>query len=68
VNLLRPLYNDDRADHLGGCHEIEVQRLAALRQREDWRVRECRLQLVERLLGLDGPGEVLVLLQDPVEG
>jgi hypothetical protein len=31
-------------------------------------VGEHRLELVPRLLGLDGPGEVLVLLQEPVEG
>jgi hypothetical protein len=29
---------------------------------------ERRLQLVKRLLGLDGPGEALVFLQEPVEG
>jgi hypothetical protein len=31
-------------------------------------VGEHRLEFVERLLGLDGPGEALVLLQEPVEG
>jgi hypothetical protein len=31
-------------------------------------VGEHRLEFVKRLLSLDGPGEVLVLLQEPVEG
>jgi hypothetical protein len=29
---------------------------------------ERRLELVKRLLGLDGPGKALVLLQESVEG
>jgi hypothetical protein len=29
---------------------------------------ERRLELVKRFLGLDGPGEALVLLQELVEG
>jgi hypothetical protein len=66
--LLRSLHNDDRADHLGGRSDVEVQRFTVLRRREDQRVGERRLELVERLLGLDGPGEVFVLLQEPVEG
>jgi hypothetical protein len=68
VALLCSLHDDDRADHLGGRRDVEVQRLTASRRREDWRVREHRLQLVERLPGLDGPREVLMLLQESVEG
>jgi hypothetical protein len=41
-----------------------VQRFAVLRWREDRRVGERRLELIEHLLGLDGPGEAFVLLQD----
>jgi hypothetical protein len=48
--------------------DVEVQRLAVLRWRKNRGVGERRLQLVKRLLGLDGPGEALVLLQEPVEG
>jgi hypothetical protein len=29
---------------------------------------EHRLEFVKRLLSLDGPGEALVLLQEPLEG
>jgi hypothetical protein len=68
VPLLRALYNDDGADHLGGRGYVEVQRFAILGRCEDWSVGEGRLQLVKRLLGLDGPAEPLVLLQEPVEG
>jgi hypothetical protein len=56
VPLLRALYYDDGADHLGGRGYVEVQRLAVLRQRKARGVGEGRLQLVKRLLGLDGPG------------
>jgi hypothetical protein len=66
--FLRSFHHDNRADHLGGCHYVEVQRLAASRRREDWRVSERRLQPVERILGLDSPREALVLLQESVEG
>jgi hypothetical protein len=68
VAFLCSLYNDDRADHLGGRRDVEVQGLAALRRCEDRRVGERCLQLVERLLGLDGPGESFLFLQEPVEG
>jgi hypothetical protein len=68
VHLLCALYHDDSADHLGGRGYVEVQRLAVLRRRENRGVGECRLQLVKGLLGLDGPGELLVFLQEPVEG
>jgi hypothetical protein len=64
VPLLRPLYHD----HLGGRGNVEVQRLAVLRRRKNRDVGEGRLQLVKRLLGLDGPGEPLVFFQEPVEG
>jgi hypothetical protein len=56
VPFLRTLYHDDRADHLGGCGNVKVQRLAILGQSEDRRVGERRLEFVKRLLGLDGPG------------
>jgi hypothetical protein len=68
VPLLRALYYDDGADHLGGRGYVEVQRFAVLRRCKDWSVGEGRLQLVKRLLCLDGPGEPLVLLQELVEG
>jgi hypothetical protein len=68
VSLLRTFHHDDGADHLSGCGYVEVQRLVALRRREDRSMGEHRLQLFKRLLGLDGPGEALVLLQEPVEG
>jgi hypothetical protein len=38
VPLLRALYYDDGADHLGGCGYVEVQRFAVLRRCEDWGV------------------------------
>jgi hypothetical protein len=57
--LLRALHYDDGADHLGGCGNVEVQRFAVLRRCEDRGVGKGRLQLVKRLLGLDGPGEPL---------
>jgi GNAT superfamily N-acetyltransferase len=62
VPLLRALYYDDSADHLSGRGDIEVQRLAVLRRRKNRGVGERLLQLVKRILGLDGPGEVLVFL------
>jgi hypothetical protein len=65
--LLRTFYHDDGADHLSGCGNVEVQRLVASRRREDRSVGERRLQLVKRLLGLDGPREALVFLQESVE-
>jgi hypothetical protein len=43
VPLLRAFHHDDSADHLGGRSHLEVQRLAVLRQYEDWRVGEGRL-------------------------
>jgi hypothetical protein len=33
VSLLRALYHDDGADHMGGRGDVEVQRLVASRQR-----------------------------------
>jgi hypothetical protein len=66
--LLRALYHDDGADHLGGRGNVEVQRLAVLRWRKNRGVGEGRLQLVKRLLGLDDPGESLVFFQESVEG
>jgi hypothetical protein len=60
--LLRALYYDDSADHLSGRGDVEVQRLAALRRRKNRGMGERCLQLVKRLLGLDGPGEALVFL------
>jgi hypothetical protein len=68
VPLLRALYYDDGADHLGSCDHVEVQRFAILRWCEDWGMGKGRLQLIERLLGLDGLGEPLMLLEEPVEG
>jgi hypothetical protein len=68
VPFLHSLHYDDRTDHLGGRRDVEIQRLAVSRWREYQRVRKCRLQLVKRILGLDGPGEALVLLQESVEG
>jgi hypothetical protein len=66
--LLRALYYDDGADHLGGRGNVEAQRLAVLRRRKDRGVGECRLQLVKRLLGLNGPRKPVVFFQEPVEG
>jgi hypothetical protein len=68
VPLLCVLYYDDSADHLGGRGYVEVQRLAVLRRCKDRSVSEGRLQPVKSLLGLDGLGEPLVFLQEPVEG
>jgi hypothetical protein len=53
---------------MGGSGNVEVQRLAVLGRHKDRGVGERRLQLVKRLLGLDGPGEPLVFFQEPVEG
>jgi hypothetical protein len=41
---------------------------AILTRRQNRGMGERRLQLVKRLLGLDGPGEALVFLQEPVDG
>jgi hypothetical protein len=68
VSLLCTFYYDDGADHLSGCGDVEVQWLVALRWCQDRGVGERHLQLVKRLLGLDGPGEALVFLQEPLEG
>jgi hypothetical protein len=68
VPFLFSLYYDDGVDHLGGHGDVEVQRLAVLRRRKDRSVGEGRVQLVKRLLGLDGLGEPLVFLQETVEG
>jgi hypothetical protein len=68
VPFLRALHHDHGADHLGGCGHVELQGLAVLRWREDRGVRWGRLQLVERILGLGGPGEALVLLEEAIEG
>jgi hypothetical protein len=63
MSLLCSLHNDDRADHLGGLRNIEVQRLAISGRCENRRVRECCIQLVDGFLGLVGPGKAFVLLQ-----
>jgi hypothetical protein len=70
VGRVLPLFahHDDRADHLSGRSDVEVQRFVVLGRSEDRRMGERRLEFVERLLGLDGPGEALMLLQEPVEG
>jgi hypothetical protein len=68
VPILRTLYHDDGADHLNGRGDVKVQRLAVPRRRYNRGVGERRLQLVKCLLGLDGLGEALVFLQEPVEG
>jgi hypothetical protein len=68
VPLLRALCHDDSADHLGGHGYVEVQRFTVLRRRKDRGLGERCLQLVKGLLGLDGPGEPLMFLQEPVEG
>jgi hypothetical protein len=64
--ILHLLYYDDHADYLSGHRDVEVQRLAVSRWCEDRLV--CRLELVQRVLGLNGPGEALVLLQESVKG
>jgi hypothetical protein len=66
--FLCTFHHDDGADHLSGRDDVEVQRLAVLGRRQNWRVGERCLELVKRLLGLDRPGEALVLLQESVEG
>jgi hypothetical protein len=68
VALLRTFHHDDGADHLSGCGDVEVQRFTVLGWCEDGRMGERRLELVKCLLGLDGPGETLVLFQESVEG
>jgi hypothetical protein len=68
VSFLYSLHHDDCTDHLGGRNDIEVQRFAVLGRHEDWRVGERCLEFVKRLLSLDGLGEALMLLQEPVEG
>jgi hypothetical protein len=68
VSLLRALHHDYGADHLGGCSHVEVQRLAISRRSEDRGVGKGCFQLIKRLLGLGGPGETLMLLEEPVEG
>jgi hypothetical protein len=62
VPLLRALYYDDSTNHLSGRGDVEVQRLAVLRQRKNRGMGECRLQFVKCFLGLNGPGEALVFL------
>jgi hypothetical protein len=68
VSLLRTLHHDHGADHLGSRSHVEVHRLVVLRRCKDWGVVKGRLQLIKCLLGLSGPGEALVLLEEPVEG
>jgi hypothetical protein len=43
VPLLRALYHNDSADHLGGRGNVEVQRLTVLRRCKNWGVGEGRL-------------------------
>jgi hypothetical protein len=43
VPLLRALYHNNGADHLGGCSHVEVQRFAALRWCKNWGAGERRL-------------------------
>jgi hypothetical protein len=43
VPLLRALYHDDGADHLGGHSHVEVQRFAVLRWCKNWGAGERRL-------------------------
>jgi hypothetical protein len=45
VPLLRTLYYDDNADHLSGCGDVEVQRLAVLRRRKNRGVGELAFSL-----------------------
>jgi hypothetical protein len=66
--FFRTLHHDDVADHLSGCGDIEVQRFTVLGWRQDGHVGERRLELVKRLLGVDGLGETLVVLQESVKG
>jgi hypothetical protein len=68
VSLLRALHNDYGADHLGSRSHVEVQRFVVLWRHKDRGMGQQRLQLIKRLLGFDGPGEALVLLEEPVEG
>jgi hypothetical protein len=68
VPFLRALHHDYGADHLGGRGHVELQGFAVLRRREDQGVGQGCLQLVERVLGLGGPGEALVLLEEAIEG
>jgi hypothetical protein len=53
---------------LGGRGHVELQGLAVLRRREDRGAGQGRLQLIERILGLGGPGEALVLLEEVMKG
>jgi hypothetical protein len=53
---------------MGGRRDVQVQRFTIPGRREDRRVGECRLLLVEGFLGLNGPGKAFVLLQESVEG
>jgi hypothetical protein len=68
VPFLRAFYHDYGADHLGGRGHVELQRFAILRRFEDRGVGQGCLQLVERVLGLGGPGEALVLFEEAIEG
>jgi hypothetical protein len=67
VPLLCALHNDYGADHLGSRIHVEVQRFAILWLCKDQGVGQGRLQLVKHPLGLGGPGETLVLLEETVE-
>jgi hypothetical protein len=67
VPFLRAPHHDNGADHLGGCSHVEVQRFTILRRCKDRGVGEGCLQLVKCLLGLGGPGEPLMLLEEPIE-
>jgi hypothetical protein len=47
-----PLHHQGHTDDLGNCHDVEVKSSTQVRQCQDWRLSDERLELIELLLCL----------------
>jgi hypothetical protein len=66
--FLLSLDDDGRADHLVGHRDVQQEGFLLLGWHEDESIGEQCFELVEGLLGLGGPREVLRFLKEAVQG
>jgi hypothetical protein len=66
--FLLSLDDDGHADHLVGRHDVQQEGFLLPGWHEDESIGEQCFELIESLLGLGGPGEVLGFLKEAVQG
>jgi hypothetical protein len=66
--LLLSLNGDGRADHLVGRRDVQQEGLLLQAWHKHGSIGEQCFDLIEGLLGLGGPGEVLGFLKEAIQG